>query len=1018
MQSVGNNLLAILQSSERDLVDLFEFYSPAVTTLTPPNASKLFAPSTIVWNGNTYEQQAINRGDISRFIDEKFNNVTVTLSNIDRSVGAWLAGVSLDGWRLVIRTISRSVDNDSLVLFVGRCEKAQTIDQETASIVVKQDLGSLSNLFPYRNFSFQCQVSDGFKGAECLAGELVSTKNATYQAATACDFSHRQCDEYGNTDAIQAFRIISIAGTFRLKSQSTFKRAFRVRGRRRWWTSQNNVPLGEPVPLGFGRTQIELIPILHADTGEYIAGVSVIGEGEIAAIENLRNESEGFSETWQNLATHLGKYGTDPAQAQTGFFSANGDTYSRTAYAEYVIKGKNPDTGDPAPTIVAVILWQKIPRWNGVAFTGAEWSDNPVEILRQMMVDPRGLNYNSAWIDDAIAGATAEYCNEPLIDDSNSELVYLTNEITAEAGIYLKRYPSTGIINRYHFRKLLGLDSLYSQQREAAYNFFNPAAAPDESSISVTRFYRRRWTCNFHLDEHEKASDFIFKRLLPCFHGYLTTSATGKLQIKSERPQLTQILKANASGGALSLAIEDAAAWKALSLPVLYALVGVGLNTSETVKVNSIDYSTAGNSITLTTSVSGSVTATASSATLSGGSTTTQAIGTVTIGGTISAGNTVTVTIDGTAIQYSISSDDTTGTIAAMLATMINANPTLKRFVKAEWSTASATVITIKSKLGTLNLSSGLLAAHNGGEEIMHIHLPFADRAFGILSRANIIRKSFDWPLGNRETNHNQFTIIFSEAVQDFGETELRQNDYDHQKLINKVNKKEIDGTCVDNFFQADLLVRMQRAKYRDNQIFTSFEGSGISLLLEEGDRVCVDHTIMPLNRNLPVTLEEVKVTPDHRVKIVGRKYSKSQFPETGGQATVKLITGITWPTTAPDTPTNLVLTQPTPGTVRGVFDFAIYQGKQTARVEVKKPGSGSFVDTGIRVAPDSTNKGTFELAGISSGTTEFKVFVFNDLNKESSALTGSITVSNPLAPRLEPGVISLTATLHNPTVT
>lgn len=1003
MQNVGASLLAILQSRERDLVDLYELYAPSVTSLTPANATKLFCQTAVVWNGNTYEQQAITRGDVSRYMDGRFNSVTITFSNVDRSVGQFLAGLSsLEGYRLLIRTISRQVDNDSLVLFVGRCEKAFEVDNDTTQITAKQDLGSIENDLPWRIFSEKCQVAGGFKGVECLAGESLGSKSGAYQAASTCDFSHGQCSDYANLGGFQGQRFRGATGNFKLSQRrggagGAFLGLLGLGNKRvtKQWSSQADTPYGKPIPIGYGRTQIELTAIQHADTGEYIAGQSAIGEGELTAIENIRNVTPGFASTFQAQASHLGKYGTDSSQNPAGFFASAGDKHSHLAYFEYTIKGENPDTGEPAPTMVAVALWRKIAVWNGSAFTGAAWTDNPVNILRDLLTEPRSLNYNSAWIDDAVCGQTAEYCDAPLKDNSKGEQLYLSNT-AGTGGTDFKRYRSTGLIDTFYFRFLLGLDSTHYVQRETTYNTFNPASPP--SSIAAITQYRKRYTCNFHITEKIKAADFIFKKLLPSFRGYLITSSAGKLQIKSERDQLTQFLRSNVSAGVTALPIEDAAAWKALSLPVLYALIGVGLSTSETARVGSVDYSTAGNSVTLSTSVSGTITATASGATLTGGSTTVQASGTVTIGGTITAGNSATVTIDGVANTYTINANDTTGTVAAMLAATINANASINRYIKAEWSTGSPTVVTIKSKLGTLNLAAGVASAHNQAEEIMHIHQPFAHAAWGALSRGNVLRNSFKWPLGNRQSSYNQFVIIYNEAIQDFQETELRENDYGHQATINKVNKLEVDGTCVDNYHQADRLVRAARFKYREGDFFCSWSSAGQALLLEEGDVVCAQHDSMPLKRNLPLRLEEVKVTADHRVNLTGRLYNRNQFIDDANPKTVSLVTGIGWLTNAPGAVASLTLTQPVNGTVRGTFTFASFPGGQTAKIEVKKAGAGSFIDTGQRIKPDGSGAGSFEVSGLPSGSTEFRVTPVSDTGKEGSATTASITVNNPAA--------------------
>lgn len=64
--------------------------------------------------------------------------------------------------------------------------------------------------------------------------------------------------------------------------------------------------------------------------------------------------------------------------------------------------------------------------------------------------------------------------------------------------------------------------------------------------------------------------------------------------------------------------------------------------------------------------------------------------------------------------------------------------------------------------------------------------------------------------------------MTYNDAPQDFQPTELRENDYDHQAKINKINKMEISGACVDNYHQADRLVQAMRYKYREGIISVS----------------------------------------------------------------------------------------------------------------------------------------------------------------------------------------------------
>jgi hypothetical protein len=362
MRNPGTTFLARLEASDRDWVDLVEFYSAAQTSLTPSNADKLFGPSAITWNSYTYSRGLLSRGQVQTFIDGKFNTCNVTLSNVDRSVATWLAGTNIKGYRMLIRRIFRSVDNDSDVIFIGRCDQASDISNDQVSITAKQDLGNIEVSLPFRVFSKTCQVAKGFKGTECLAGESLGSKDAAYQAASTCNYSWEQCLSYVNTKAFQGQRFIAMSGNFKLRSKTL---GFISKSTTKQWSSQDGSANGKPVPLGFGRTQIELIPMVFADTGQYLAGQYGIGEGPLKVIDNLRPVSDGWASTFQASDTHLGAFGPDSEQTPTGFFSSSGLRHSHLAYAEITIKGNNPDTGDAAPTLVAVVLWPSVPTTTG-----------------------------------------------------------------------------------------------------------------------------------------------------------------------------------------------------------------------------------------------------------------------------------------------------------------------------------------------------------------------------------------------------------------------------------------------------------------------------------------------------------------------------------------------------------------------------------------------------------------------------------------------------------------------------
>ena len=989
MQNVSTPLYQILTASQRDLapVDLFEFYAPGTTDLIPGNAERRFAATSLVWYGWEYEQQAISRGDVSRYMTEKFNSVNITLSNVDRTVSDWLSSITLEGYRVVIRMVSRSLSDDSVVLFVGRCEKPGDIENAQVTLTAKQDLGTIENEIPFSKFDLKCPLK--FKGTECLGGQTLTEKTATYQQASVCNKSWSQCFEYGNHKAFQGFRYRAVIGSFKVNSRPSGMMAmFGSRRATKQWSSSDNIPIGQSVPMGLGRTQIDLTPILYADTGEYLYGHFIAGEGPVSeassttVFADVRNTTAGWATTFQAKYEHKGDYGYDPDQ-QTDSALLGDEYYSHRAYVEATIEGNNPDTGDPAPTLAAVVLWQPTPTLSGGCFDETDWSDNPVEHVRFLLTNERALNYPSDWIDDEVAVETAQYCNEPLIDESGCEEFWY-DQNNGTAGIDWKRFRSTGILDWQYYKWVLGEVTSRPQTLGAEYNAYDPENPPVDPPAST--FYRKRYTSNWHLKEPIKVSDFLFKHLLPSFRGYLVTGADGKLQIKTERPAITSLLRNATSAGATTVAVEDVTAWQRLAFNTIYCHVGSGMDTSETRRVTGLAYSSAGNSITL----SGVQNVTAYSATFVGGSSTQQATNYFTVTGAATA---AIVVVDGVTITGGSGGGSATiGRTAAELATRINAHPTLNRYIEATWSKAQPAVVTLRAKLGVLTVDTPLENAHGTDETVVHVAAVFSNRARGVLGKSNIIRDTFKWPLGGRQSSYNQFSIVYTDCVQDFQQTELRENDYDHQERTNKINKLEISGACVDNYHQADRLVQAARYKYRDGDFFCSFQTTGEALLLEEGDVICVEHDNIPDSHNHLFRIEELRITQDHRVNIVARLYMEDQYPDAAAVRTLGLNTGSVWIAKAPPQVDNLAISYTTSDSGRVQFDFGGFVGSQTARIEIKRPGESTWSPV-AEVAPDGQGRGAAEIPSLKPNT-EIRVVPVGP-----TGLTGTISTITATSP-------------------
>ena len=493
------------------------------------------------------------------------------------------------------------------------------------------------------------------------------------------------------------------------------------------------------------------------------------------------------------------------------------------------------------------------------------------------------------------------------------------------------------------------------------------------------------------MKEPVKVADFLFKHLLPSFRGYLTTGADGKLQIKSERPAILSYLRSNAAIGATEIAVEDVTVWQRLALNRIYALVGAGTVNSETRRVIDMEYSTAGDQIEVT-NVQG---VTVYSNYFTGGSATTRAWNYVTVTGNAGIG----LTIDGVGVGVSSNLDDiygppTVSEKAGELATVINANPTLSRYIEAVWTPADPTKVTLFAKLGKLILETGTQYPHTTVEQVVHVHAAFADAAFGMLTKSNIIKDSFKWPMGSRQSSYNQFALTYTDAVQDFQQVELRENDYDHQDRVNKVNKFDISGACVDNYHQADRLVQAARYKYRDGDFFCSFQSAGPALLLEEGDIIAVNHANMVGRRNQLFRVEELRVTQNHTVSIIARLYAEEQFTTAATVRTMGLNAGSTWVTTAPPAVSNLAIEYTTIDSGRVSFTFSPdYLGSQTAKIEINR---GSGYAPLAEIAPivvAGAKVGIFEASAILPGT-QIRITPINA--RGAGTNTTTLTVTTP----------------------
>lgn len=1041
MQTLSSALQTELNKGQLDpriLVDLFEFYEsdyiPGVSGFVPADAIEAFAAEEITWDGEAYRREVVSRGDVTKNFGEKINQCTLTFSNISRYMASLATTQQIEGLFCVIRTVSPSVTDDSAVLLVGRCDKPSDIDKNTFTLNVRQDFGNINQETPPREFT-----------AEDPSGRTPSDP------------------------LYEGFRLTSLSGTHQVPvlapSTSFFGRLFgrqRLEYKTQQWSSLDGTPYGSVLPLIFGRCQMEAIAIFFADIGWALIGVWVLGEGRVDDITNVAVRDSRFSLT--TTEPHMGDPGGTGTNNTTLSGPINHGYLSKTAYVVLSMSGTTVEVVDDAPLITALVRGVRVPVPNASGvYASSAWSDNPVHIARFVLTDPRLVRINEGFMEDSVNYQTGLHCDEALIDDSNGEVTLLAQADQPQGGTGITRVRGTGILDARYFRyNHLGDTSVIPEFEDPTYTPFDPSDIP--TTFAITRFLRKRYTVNVPLTEKMRAVDFLYKVIFPAAKLFLRINKRGKYELRTEKPSDATMIRTATAVNATSINVQDVTPWKAGDLLQGRIQIGFGLTTSEVRTLSGARWSDGANAITLSTSVTGGgVTSVASGATLTGGSDTTQASGTVTVGGTPAAGNTITVTINGIAVTYTLTADDTTGTTAAMLTSYINATPKLRRFIKAVWSSATPTVITILALQGTLDVSSALLKAHAApvadpgafgstltatvggsllagtykiaysdvtaigktalsatgsvvigpsstnrftvttnpafpagvtsrnyymsdaadseylrlvatvvtnanfgltdlplpgaalppqynasGEEVIRIAMSFATNSQDVysvwsastlvllgeirlpttpndhkyeatvggvtgvteptfplgagatvadgavtwteigatvlgqagLTRANIKKDTFHYPLGSRQSSVNQVKISYRDANNDFARTPYRVNDPAHQALVNKIYPMEVNGEAIDSFSQMYRIANWQLAKHREGDWFYTFGTGPQGLVLEEGDVICASDDSGGLV-NQVCRIEELRIHPNHDVTIgQARKYSTNMFSD------------------------------------------------------------------------------------------------------------------------------------------
>lgn len=721
MQTVIPALQAELDKGQiepRVLVDLLEFYAhdelPGADGFDPADAIETFAAQEITWNGIAYRREFKVRGEASRSMGEKTNSASLTFSNITRYMATWAQTQQIEGMILVIRTVSPDVEDDSLVLFVGRCDKPGDINKQEFPLTVRQDFGNINVTLPTSEYV-----------AEDPNGHLPS--NPLYEGIRFVSLSG-----------------FGPSGTVTVPSKSFFGKLFGKSKRvtvTEQWSSLDFTPYGKVIREIFGLVQVEAESIMFQDTGYWLEGLWVWCKGPIVGVFNITVKNFASYGLF-GVQTHTGQIGgtgnaLPTIHAPEGLTPKTGGNitedmrfpgsglFSRLAFtgASILQSGINdePVVIDTPPIIVGLVQGRVIdlPDSSGV-YNREGWSDNGVHQSRFIFTNERFININPAFMEDAVNYRTGLHCDEPILDDTGSQTIVIPSAEIAQAGTSFKRFRATGIFTPTTVLGFSGDESGPTLEPINGGGPYEPLPDPIPASFTPEQILRKRYTTNFTISEDVKGVDLIYKTIFPTFKGFMRVNKHGKYEIHSEKSADATRLRAPIAVGATTALVLDVTPWKTgPDLLTGRLLTGFGLTTSEVRDLLSADFSTSGNAVTLEATDSGTTTATASGATLSGGSTSVQASGTVTVGGTPAAGDTISAVIDGIEVSYTLKATDTTETAAAMLSAFINATPRLKPYIKAFWDVADPSVVTVKCLHGALNLTSTtgfptFLKAHGG----------------------------------------------------------------------------------------------------------------------------------------------------------------------------------------------------------------------------------------------------------------------------------------------------------------
>lgn len=539
MIAVSTELAAALAAPANRPLDLYE--------LALTSGTRYWSTEAITWNSQAYTAMVVGRSASVQNMRGEFNQVSIRVSNVSTTAAQILLGESIEGRRITIRKIDRSVTNDSVVIFSGVMQRISHIDAEEAVIEAVELLGSIDDQFG-RPFQGACSISE-FKGPICryAGGE------------SSCDRSWAQCSGYGNTESFFGIRFLEHQGAFQYVETQVkrfllfFKRKKKTR-RQGSYSGIDDTPRGTAVPQVWGRTMVAAVPLYHEDQGGVVKGVSVFSGGPVDQIGYYRANDQLVAAVTEHQG-QLGGLGNQIVDTRL----ANLYEFSGLAYITYDVPSLVEEV-DPAPVITGLVKGRLVRHYNtSGAFTGLSWDDNAALCTADFMlleIDHGGMGISESDLNLTSLGLTAAYCDGAVPDTTGGTVIYQPASLPEgqTLGEEYRRFQPSGVIG-------------HDPMADGPYLVYEPGVDDDTdtpASVSV-----KRWTVNVAVAERRSKVDILFDTLFPAFRGFRRYDKNGKIEILAEQANPFSTLSGSPSAGVSSVSVASSAGFAAGKFVIL-----------------------------------------------------------------------------------------------------------------------------------------------------------------------------------------------------------------------------------------------------------------------------------------------------------------------------------------------------------------------------------------------------------------------------------------------------------------